>query len=46
MNIDEIPIRIRAKNPDASPMEMSPKEIGGSHEAITPTSPRSSLILP
>jgi hypothetical protein len=46
MNIDETPIRIRDKNPDASPMEISPKEIGGSHETIRPTSPRSSLTHP
>jgi hypothetical protein len=37
MNIDEMPIRIRAKNPDASPMEMSPKEIGGSQVSRFPS---------
>lgn len=30
MNIEDSPIRIRAKNPEASPIEMPPNEIAGS----------------
>jgi hypothetical protein len=44
MNVDEIPIKMRAKNPDASPMDMFPKEISGSQVMRSPS--RSYLILP
>ena len=44
MSVDEIPIKMMAKNPDASPMDMFPKEISGSQVMRFPS--RSYLIFP
>lgn len=46
MNIEVSPIKIRAKNPVASPTEMPPKEIEGNVGSIWLTSRPSTLTPP